>query len=389
MFLLTRKQIIHAKAGGKRKLGRYTKLQKNAFKTTLSGLHPLGEYDQSLYDGNKYKGNPFKSFIEVIRDLVYSRLGYFDVWFNDRGILQIEPISKKDWETTGLHLTTPNALKQKYKFSTTNVITKVVVNSSGTETGKGFNIGDVKSGASSINLASFFGWIGTSISDPTQKTTTTSASKSTSNATKTNAKTSTGTTKDNPYGTKKKEVWLNSDSIYGQSTDLKFMQDIAKHLNKAGWTTHIFTRAYSESHYQHRPGYAWGGKVKNGIWFTIYGGACAGTLRESANTSYYRKPLVDAGSRTVIGFRHPPAGDIRKGGKYYSYLPRAHDDGFSGGDPYIRYPAKYLTDHAMPFMYAKDAKQMAEKFLQGGDNPEACTKNWKFYNKGGFLSGGR
>jgi hypothetical protein len=366
----------------------------------LSGLKSIAEYDQSLYEGNKYTGNPMKKkptiivrnkpIIEVIRDLVFGSLGFFDVWFNDRAVLQIEPISKSDWEKTGLHLTTEAAMKQKYKFSTTNAITRTYISGSGTSMGKGYNLNDIKSGA--LDLTMFFGWVSTSISDPTQKTTTTSAASTTSNSTKTNTtKTTTTTTtnKDNPYGTKNKEVWLNSDRIYGNTTDVNFMKNVAKHLEKAGWKTHVYGRAYSEAHYQHRPGCALAGQVKNGIWFTIYGGVCAGTLRETANTSYFRKPLIDRGSRTVVGFLRPPAGDIRKGGKYYSYLPRAHDDGFSGGDPYIRNCAQYLTDHAIPFCYGKDAKQLAEEFLAGGYNKEACTKDWKFYNKGGFLSGGR
>jgi hypothetical protein len=85
----------------------YPKSAKDRFKPVLSGLKGIGHYDQSLYEGNKYKGNPFKNkpkfiargktTIEVIRSLVFSQLGFFDIWFNDRGILQIEPISKKDW----------------------------------------------------------------------------------------------------------------------------------------------------------------------------------------------------------------------------------------------------------------------------------------------------
>ena len=36
------------------------------------------------------------------------------------------------------------------------------------------------------------------------------------------------------------------------------------------------------------------------------------------------------------------------------------------------YPLKMLTKGKVPIMYASNAKQMAAKFLAGGDNPEAC-----------------
>ena len=85
------------------------------------------------------------------------------------------------------------------------------------------------------------------------------------------------------------------------------------------------------------------------------------------------------GSRTVVGFRG--ACDIRKGGKCYKKVGRAYDDNFSSRDPTIKYPAKYLTNYAIPFMYASTPEKMAAKFLAGGDNKEACTKKWKFNTK--------
>lgn len=179
----------------------------------------------------------------------------------------------------------------------------------------------------------------------------------------------------NPYGTKKNIVYLNSDLIHGYAHDMKVLNEIASLLRKAGFQTKI-CGVGAWSHYELRD------TVKNGIWFTIYGGACASTLKETANNDWFRKPLVNHGSRTVVGFL-PPAGDIRKGGKYYEWLPRAWDDGFSDEDfTGLSHPADYLTDHAIPFMYASTAKEMVAKFLAGGDNKEACTKNWKFITKG-------
>jgi len=366
--------------------GSFSSKLKNKEREVLSGLKPLWRYDQSLYEGNLYKGNFFKqkpkmiirdkSFIEAIRDLVFGSLGFYDVWFNDRGILQITPLSKTDWENTGLHLTTGSALKSTYKFSTTNAITRVVVNGQGTDAAKGYNLNDIP-GHGELNLALFFGNVSTSISDPVQKTETkTTTTNNSSNKNTTNKNNNVNT--DNPYQTKRKEVWITIDNIFGKSQDRKIMTDFASEVQKSGWKAHVVGVGPSY-HYAHAPGYSLSGKVNNAVWLVLYGGACAGTLYESATARWYRQPLVKRGSRTVVGFIHPPCGDIRKGGKYYHYLPRAHDDNFSPASfRGLNNPGKFLVDRAIPWMYAKNGKDLAKKFLAGGDFPEACTNTrWK------------
>ena len=341
----------------------------------LSGLRALKKYDQSLYPNQHYKGNPFnknvdllmrdKSRIEVIRSIVFNSLGFYDVYFNDRGILQIEPLSRTDWESTGLHLSSTEYANRKFKFSTANAITSVWVNASGDKVGKKYTSKDL----TKLDLKAFFGTVTTSISDPVQK----SATKKTSNAVKN--KNNTGAiNSDNPYGTKRKVVYMNIDSIDGDSSDQNKMNRLCDILHKHGWECHT-CGVGSESHYERRS------EVNGGIWLTLYGGACAGTLYETCTNNWYRRPLVNHGSRTVVGF-FPPAGDIRKGGKYYEWLPRAHDDGFSSYNfSGISHMADMLTKCAVPFMYAKNPAEMASKFLKGGDNPEACNKNWKFYSR--------
>ena len=71
----------------------FTKSDRDFFADELSGLKPLRDYDQSRYKGNKWKGNPFKQkpslilrnkpLIELIRDIVYGSLGFFDVWIKN------------------------------------------------------------------------------------------------------------------------------------------------------------------------------------------------------------------------------------------------------------------------------------------------------------------
>ena len=351
------------------------KISRKGFEDVCSGLRALKYYDQSLYPNQHYKGNPFKqnislisrdkTEIELIRSLVFSRLGYFDIYFNDCGILQIKPLSKTDWENTGLHLSSTEYANRKFKFSTTNAITGVVVNGSDASYGPTYKSKQL----TKLDLKAFFGNVTTSISDPVQK----SATKKTSNAVK-NKNNSATVNKDNPYGTKKKVVYLNIDSIDGDSSDQNKMDRMCDLLKKHGWECHT-CGVGNWSHYERR------GEVYNGIWFTLYGGACAGTLYETCTNDWFRRPIVNHGSRTVVGF-FPPAGDIRKGGKYYSWLPRAHDDGFSSYNfTGVSHMADMLTKCAVPFMYAKNPAEMVNKFLKGGDNPEACTKNWKFYSR--------
>ena len=367
------KVLMKALTRGKMKIGK--KMSRKGYEEVLSGLRAINRYDQSLYPNQHYKGNPFKqnvsfisrdkSFIELIRNIVFSRLGFFDVYFNDRGILQIEPLSRTDWENTGLHLSSTEYANRKFTFSTTNAITGVVVNGSEAKFGKSFTSKEL----TKLDLSAFFGNVATSISDPVQK----SATKKTSNAVKNKNNTAT-TNKKNPYGTKNKIVYMNIDSIDGDSSDQSKMDQLCDILHKHGWECHT-CGVGSESHYERRS------EVNGGIWLTLYGGACAGTLYETCTNDWYRRPLVNHGSRTVVGF-FPPAGDIRKGGKYYEWLPRAHDDGFSSYNfSGISHMSDMLTKCAVPFMYAKNPSEMASKFLKGGDNPEACNKNWKFYSR--------
>ena len=142
------------------------------------------------------------------------------------------------------------------------------------------------------------------------------------------------------------------------------MEDIAKILRKNGWKTKI-VGVGPNYHTERYMG------PKNGIWFCIYGGADAAVFKETVGKNSYTNKLKRLGSRTVIGMRQ--GCDIRKGGKCYKWLKRAHDDNYSGsGFGGVKYPLKMLTNGKVPIGYADTAKQMAAKFLKGMDNPEAC-----------------
>ena len=340
-------------------------------KNTLSGLRPASYYDQKLA-GSTISFNPMtqkvsirakgKSYIELIRDLVFGTGAYIDVYFDIHGVLQVVPYHKNDLFKSGLHLTTQEIANRKFSFDTTNIITGVNILDDGDKS-KRYSAKDL----TNVDLSAFFGNLYSFIDN-----TSTSSTKSNKNNSKKQSTTTVNS--DNPYGTKNKVVYMNIDSIDGDSSDQNKMDKMCDLLKKQGWECHT-CGVGSESHYARR------GEVYGGIWFTLYGGACAGTLYETCTNNWYRSPLVSHGSRTVVGF-FPPAGDIREGGKYHDWLPRAHDDGFSSYNfTGISHMADMLTKCAVPFMYANNPAQMVAKFLKGGDNPEACTNNWKFYSR--------
>ena len=344
-----------------------TKKQKKEFKQLTSGLRALGKYDQSLYDGNIYKGNPLnqtismisrdKSAIEIIRSLVYGSLGFFDVHFNDRGVLQIEPLSKSDWENTGLILNA-EYYNRKFKFSTTNAITNVTVNGSDLEFGNNISMQDLVG----LNLSAFFGIIGTSVTNPASKNTTNAVTNG-----KTSGKTSsknkkTSNKNNNPFNNKKKKVWINAD---GGSDAMK--KALAKKLKKNGWSVHIGA-TYSNAHYTDYF------KVSKdySVYATIYNGVCAGTLRE-AYSSTIQNTLKKKGVTLCVIFDtaswNNPSRHLKKH-KYGDFkgcsIKKAWDDNFSKGNVAISDMDKFFKQHKARYCASPDASGVLKQFLKGG-----------------------
>ena len=344
------------------------------YKKILSGLRPAYQYEQKYY-GSTFSFNPMtqknqliirnKSWIEAIRDIVYGTGAYIDVYFDRYGILQIKPYHKEDWLNTGLYLTTAEIAEAKYNFNTTNIITGVVVHSTEkTKLGKYYD----SSSLVNLNLMAFFGDLTTSIDNPNQ-----SSSSSKSSSKSSTKKSSTASKTSNPYGTKNKVIYLSSDTIKGKSADLKVMQDMKSLLQKQGWKV-IICGVGPSTHYDRRA------ECKKGIWFTLYGGYCAGTLREACTSSWFLNPLKKNKSRVVIGFLPPAQSGILKCGKYYKHLGPAHDWGGSRSYANIDYPAKFMSRNGIPWMHAKNAKEMVSKFLAGGDNYKTSGNGYKYYD---------
>lgn len=351
IYNLLMSYITHLQLPPKKK---YTAKEKKKFKTILSGLRPLAYYNQKVYNGNKYNGNPFqnkgqwiirdKSYIEAIRDIVYSQLGFFDVYFNDKGILQIEPLSKTDWEKTGLHLSKYNTTKQKYKFSTTNTITKVLINGEGVKKGKSFKLNQLKN---QVDLSVFFGDISTSISNSQSKT---KKSKNTS----TTAKTGT-----NPYGNKDKKIWIGADGGSGS-----FCKEIVKLLEKNGWSCHYSGEGASVHNNDYNDvtkDYQILAIVDNGFCCTTvkeaYEGYCVNTLKNKDVTVMF---MFDTRTWTnPRGMKPYRYGDFR------GYTAHTAWDDSSGYCTSMKVD-DFFRKHNAVYCAGDTAKLIVDQFLAGG-----------------------
>lgn len=341
-----------------------TAAQKTKYKALLSGLRPLGMYEQSLYSGNIYKGNYFdknisvmikgKTEIEAIRSLVYTQLGQYDVWFNDKGILQIEPLSKTDWENTGLVLGTGSFTDRKFKFSTTNAITNVTLEGDGTKVGKEIN-------PVSLDLTAFFGTVGESVSNPNSKNTSNAAKTNTSSKKTTSTKTTTIKNKyGNPYMNKPKKVWVNADTGSGD-----FKTSVVNALKKKGWSVHK-SGTGPNVHYKD-----YTNVKKNYVLITIYNGFCCGTIREEFSSKIQSKlkkknvvvvPMFDTRSWINRKAMKP----YRYGNFKGAYIKRAHDDNFSKSDPSIKDVEKYFKSVKAHYCAGPSVSEALKQFYAGG-----------------------
>ena len=341
--------------------GKPTKKKLKTYSKQLSGLRKLTMYNQSLYEGNKYKGNPFaqntsliardKSWIEVIRDVVFNSLGFFDVYFNDYGILQIEPLSKTDWENTGLHLTNKEIADRKFKFSTTNVITNVVANGTDAKMGSYFKTSDLIG----LDLKAFFGSITTSVSNQsnsTKKTTSKSTSKTTT--------TSNVGTKDNPYGNKAKKIWIGADGGSGS-----FTQEICRLLEKNGWYVHysgegagVHSADYENvtSDYQ--------------ILAIVDNGFCCTTIKEAYEASYVTNPLKRKNVTVMFMFdtrawTNPQGMKPFRYGDFGNHIFHTAWDDPSGYCTSMNATA-FFKKHKAVYCASPTAQGMVDMFLKGG-----------------------
>lgn len=348
------------------------------YKPYFSGLRPLALYEGKLW-GNPISLNMMaqkpkliirnKSYIEAIREICFAN-GYVDVYFDSVGNLQIEPISLDDWKHTGLWLTTDEIADREFKFDTTNAITGATIQS--TDTTKASTPYGSKT-LTGLNLASFFGIIYDTSSNPNQASSSgkSSSSGSTSKATTKNKNTNNTTTTANKYGNpfnnKPKRIIVSADK--GGRSDFK--SEIVKLLKKDGWSVTdlgIGSDQHSRSYEILSSKYS--------VNLVIYNGMCAGTIKEcydgwlKGKHERYGVALVnmwDTSSWTARKGQNNPKGDWyhRHGDMSDYYLATAHDWG-NGGNPNIKDVAAYFKKYKVLYCCGPTPAQAYNQFKAGG-----------------------
>lgn len=328
--------------GGISLKGKIKKSQKKKYKRHLSGLRPAYQYKQGKENGSTIGFNPMtqnnnliirnKSYIETVRNLTFGTGAYIDTYIDKYGIIQLQPYHKNDLFNSGLYITVPEIASRNFKFDTTNIITGTIVSSTNKmKSGKYYGSQKLMN----LDLRVFFGSLNNVVSNPNQAKT-----KQTSNK---KAVTSTAT---EGNGT---PVFMNSDNIVDKSTDRKLMEDVAGLLEKRGYKCTV-GGVDPGTHYEDIDRVE-----RNGIYFTIYGGKCAGTLKEQAESSHYWNILNERNAKMVVGF---------VGTRLQSdYLHRAWDDNFSpSGFDGISRPRDMLLDKGIGIAEGDNAEQLAGAF---------------------------
>ena len=167
---------------------------------------------------------------------------------------------------------------------------------------------------------------------------------------------------------------MNIDNIHSKSADMKLMKDIGKYLKKRGYKVEIGGIG---------PGYHYSqiNRVKkNGIYMCIYGGACAGTLKEHWSSNHYKSVLKKKNAKMVVAFLSPPSSNIHN----LKWLPRAHDDNFSPSSfKGVSNPEKQLLNAGIGVVIGKNAKEIASKFpnFKSSEKSTKSTKSTKNTSK--------
>ena len=339
-----------------------SKTQLKQYKKRLSGLRPLKYYNMGWW-GNSKKFNPLeakkkvlikdKTYIEAIRDIVYGAGGYIKVYFSQNGVIQIEPYSRSEWLKNGIYVTTQELASEKFTFDTTNVITGVIVASNENKVGTGYSSKELVG----LDLTAFFGDLGAEISNPNKSTTSTKTS-----TTKT-------TTENSVNGT---PVHINTDRIGSASQDQQMLKDLKKLLEKKGYKVTLGARN-PNAHYTEI------NKVKkNGIYFTIYGGLCAGTINEQCTSNHFWNVLKKKNAKMVIGHKEPNKTTKWRLTNKLTWLPRAHDDNFSPRSfKGIKNPLKMMQNKGIGVATGLNAKEIASNFpnFKGNTTNKSSSKS--------------
>lgn len=347
-----------------------TSAERKKHSKILSGLKNVNLYDQALYKGNLTNVNYFKqrknlaikneSMMDTIRNLTIGSTRYIDLWFNERGVLHIDPLSRTDWLNTGLVLSANT--DRKFVFDTTNAITNIIVNGDVNLSSQLYSGSDLLG----LDLSAFFGNLSTSIDS---HTTTVNSTLNSSNTTKNS---SSKKKNNNPFNNKKKKVWINSDN--GSNT---MKNALAKALKKDGWIVHIGatnSNAHVRDYFNVTKDYS--------VYITLYNGFCAGTIRE-AYSDKIQNVLKKKGVQLVpiwdtSLWTNPNGMKPYRYGDFSKYTAkRAWDDNFSKNDPSIKNVGDYFKKNKATYCAGPSVSEIMKQFREGGYFKYVESKNKK------------
>ena len=273
----------------------------------LSGLHPIGDYDNLKLSPVLKGDNPFKqkvgqylaydSTIDQITNLAKNGQYPIDVWFDPSGICHIDPIDLDKWLKQGIRLVHSDLISYKYGFDTTNILTGVTLKSKDEENASGYY-------DEFAELTYFFGVNFGSVDPVTTSTGTTSTSDSSSTSTSTSG-TATGNgvvinpktgCRDNSGANipKNMPIVISIDNIGTYSQDMQFMRNVKSALQGHGYTNVTISGV--------GPGYHNIDVERaspNTCCLTIFGGYCACTFSDYWG---YLKSKIKSGVKIVAGF---------------------------------------------------------------------------------------
>lgn len=169
------------------------------------------------------------------------------------------------------------------------------------------------------------------------------------------------------FNIKKRKFYINTDKVGSKNADKKYCIRLANALKKMGYTAKYVGRGPDVKGHPNK----WGKMDENSVNVHVVGGMCAGTMMDL--TAPYFKKMMKGGA-VIFGLRvgKPSAIPSALNKKntdfeHLKWLPKAHDDGFSGIKG-LKYPAERLRKNNAGYCYDCD---------QTGRNisPEQMAKN--------------
>ena len=164
-----------------------------------------------------------------------------------------------------------------------------------------------------------------------------------------------------------KTIVIDTDHIFSESKDKKFMNDLAAALKAKGYKVIVAGRG-PNAHCNDLTS----GKYSNACLLCLFGGADSGMFVDMSS-NWYQNTLKQYNDRVVLGFLVPP-NTVNLAN--CTYLKRAHDDDYSSDDFVgLEYPGLYLNQHGMDYIYGRSASEMANNFVNYAKNGASIGLN--------------